>query len=153
MSLVTIREVPSDSAILAGLIAQLDVYLSGLYNEDEIYTVDFSNPKTKDMIFVLAYDGDEAIGCGGIRILDARTAELKRFFVVPDKRKGGVAGEMYRYLERRAAELGCSVMRLETGDPQFEAVTFYKKHGYYAIEPFGEYVGCKSCLCMEKVLA
>ncbi|MHA7966435.1 GNAT family N-acetyltransferase [Paenibacillus sp. CAU 1782] len=149
---ILIKEVPSDSADLAELIAALDLYLLGLYRPEEIYTVDFADPKTKDMIFVVAYDGDRAIGCGGIRLLDAESVELKRFFVVPDMRRGGVAGSIYRYLEERAAGLGCRIMRLETGEPQHEAVTFYQKYGYYKIEPFGEYEGCESSLCMEKVL-
>ncbi len=149
---ILVKEVPSDCGDLAELIAELDLYLLGHYSPEEIYNVDFADPKTKDMIFVVAYAGERAIGCAGIRQLNAETAELKRFFVVPDMRRGGVAGIIYRYLEERAAGLGCRIMRLETGEPQHEAVSFYQKNGYYKIEPFGEYEGCISCLCMEKVL-
>jgi GNAT superfamily N-acetyltransferase len=148
-----IKEVSCDSPDLAELIAALDLYLSGIYPAEEIFTVDFTDPKTKEMIFVVAYDGERAIGCGGIRLLDADSAELKRFFIVPDMRRGGIAGSICRYLEKRAAGLGCRIMRLETGEPQHEAVAFYKKNGYYKIEPFGEYEGCASSLCMEKVLS
>ena len=145
-------EVKPDSPDLARLIAKLDNYLSDLYPQDEIFGVELSDPKTEEMTFVLAYLDGVPVGCGGIRRLDERTVELKRFFVEPTLRRQGVAGRVFGYLEQVAERLGCSVMRLETGAPQFESVNFYKKLGFYEIERFGEYVDCESSLCMEKVL-
>ena len=40
-------------------------------------------------------------------------------------------------------------IRLEAGAPQPEAIAFYKKHGYYEIEKFGEYVECESSFVMR----
>jgi putative acetyltransferase len=43
-------------------------------------------------------------------------------------------------------------IRLEAGAPQPEALHFYKKHDYYEIDRYGEYVACDSSLCFEKRL-
>lgn len=150
MEQLTIQAVRPGHADLAGLIAKLDGYLQELYPPDEIFGVDFSDPKTEEMMFAVAYWDGAPVGCGGIRRLDADTVELKRFYVEPHMRRQGVAHQVFRYLEKQASELGCSVMRLETGAPQFESVAFYKKRGFYEIERFGEYVDCESSLCMEK---
>ena len=70
----------------------------------------------------------------------------------PEARNRGIAGRMLRYLEDKAGFARLCAIRLETGVPQLEAVAFYKKNGYYAIEPYGEYIGCPSSLCFEKRL-
>lgn len=153
MENLVLKTVSPDNKDLAGLIGKLDDYLAGLYPQDEIFGVDLSDPKTEEMTFVLAYWDGVPVGCGGIRRLDGRTAELKRFFVEPSMRRQGVARQVFRYLEQEAERMGFSAMRLETGAPQFESVNFYKKQGFYEIERFGEYVNCESSLCMEKILA
>lgn len=150
---ISVREVTSDDKALQALIVRLDEYLSGLYTADEIFTVDFSDPATRSMVFAVAYWNDRPVGCGGIRRLDGDAAELKRFYVEPDVRRLGIAGKLFRYLERRASELGHTLLRLETGEPQFESIRFYRKQGFYEIERFGEYADCESSYCMEKPIS
>ncbi len=150
---VVVKAVPAEDAALAALIARLDAYLAGLYPADEIFGVDFADPATRSMAFAVAYMDGRPVGCGGIRSLDAATAELKRFYVEPDVRRAGIAGSVYRYLENRAAELGHTLLRLETGEPQFESIRFYGKQGFYPIPRFGEYVHCESSYCMEKKIS
>ncbi|MGR7945417.1 MULTISPECIES: GNAT family N-acetyltransferase [unclassified Paenibacillus] len=153
MSKLVIKEVPSASADLAYLIAKLDRYLEGIYPAEEIFSVDFSDPKTEEMVFAVAYWDGVPVGCGGIRRLEASMVELKRFFVEPDMRRKGIAKSLFHWLEQRAGHLGCAVMRLETGAPQVESVAFYSSQGFYEIERFGEYVDCHSSFCMEKKIA
>ena|GEM_PF-316600 len=147
---VVVREVSANDECLSMLIAQLDDYLAGLYPPGEIFGVDFSDPSTSSMVFAVAYLEGRPVGCGGIRSLDGDTAELKRFYVVPDVRR---AGKVYRFLEKRAAERGHSRLRLETGEPQFESIGFYRKQGFYEIDRFGEYAECESSYCMEKIIS
>lgn len=150
---VVVREVSANDECLSMLIAQLDDYLAGLYPPGEIFGVDFSDPSTSSMVFAVAYLEGRPVGCGGIRSLDGDTAELKRFYVVPDVRRAGIAGKVYRFLEKRAAERGHSRLRLETGEPQFESIGFYRKQGFYEIDRFGEYAECESSYCMEKIIS
>ncbi|MNG15924.1 putative N-acetyltransferase YsnE [compost metagenome] len=103
-------------------------------------------------VFVVAYEGNTAIGCGAYLPLDDSSVELKRFYVEPDKRGTGVAAEIFRYLSDKARALGYTSLKLETGDEQPEAIRFYTKNGFNRIDRYGKYVDSKSSVCMEKVL-
>lgn len=149
----TIVQVAHDNTDLHELIRRLDEDLAERYsNPEEVFKVDFSDPKVKDMIFMVAYIDGVAVGCGGIRPLDEAAVELKRFYVDPGQRRKGIAGAVLAALENEAIAMNRRIMRLEAGAPQPEALHFYASKGYYEIERFGEYADCESSLCYEKVL-
>ncbi|NIK69503.1 GNAT family N-acetyltransferase [Paenibacillus sp. BK720] len=148
-----IIQVTHDNKDLHELIRKLDEDLAERYsNPDDVFTVDFSDPKVKDMIFMVAYLGGTPVGCGAIRPLDEESVELKRFYVDPGFRRQGIAGAVLSALEDQAVAMNRRVMRLEAGAPQPEALRFYASKGYYEIDRFGEYADCESSLCYEKVL-
>lgn len=89
--------------------------------------------------FVLALDGEEPVGCGGLRRLGERVAELKRMYVVPGARRRGVARQMLEFLEACAATVGYEEVWLETGTEQPEAIDLYSSAGYVPITPYGEF--------------
>ena len=103
-----------------------------------------------DGVFVIAWRDGQAIGCGAIRPLEPGFAELKRMYVRPEARRKGVAREILAALERKAAELGYSSIRLETGDVQPEAVALYTSAGYSAVECYGEHKEDPHSRCFEK---
>jgi GNAT superfamily N-acetyltransferase len=111
-------------------------------------------PSAADIaFFVVAADPDGVpVGCGGLRRLDAGTGEVKRMYVVPERRGTGVAAAVLAALEAQARELGWTRLRLETGDAQPDAMAFYAKHGYHPIPRFGAYADEPSSRCFEKVL-
>ena len=100
--------------------------------------------------FVIAWDGGMPVGCGAIRPFDAGTAELKRMYVRPGARRRGVARAILRELERIAANLGYSAIRLETGDVQPEAIALYTAESYQRIENYGEHAEDPRSRCFEK---
>jgi GNAT superfamily N-acetyltransferase len=103
--------------------------------------------------FVVATDPDGTpLGCGGLRRLDAATGEVKRMYVLPERRGTGVAGAVLRSLEDHARSLGWTHLRLETGTEQPDAVRFYTRHGYLPIPCFGHYAGSDLSLCFEREL-
>ncbi len=55
-------------------------------------------------------------------------------------------------LEREAAKLGVTLMQLETGIKQPEAIALYRKLGYAERGPFGTYQPDPLSLFMEKRL-
>ncbi|WP_083613588.1 GNAT family N-acetyltransferase [Paenibacillus sp. P46E] len=140
---------------LRALIDRLDDELKSRYPHETIYVVDFSDPKVREMTFVVAYAGDKPVGCGGLRPLaeDSSSMELKRFYVDPDTRQQGIANRMLLDLEQRAAAAGCREIRLETGIKQPEAIALYVKHGYRPIDLFGPYIGDPDSLCYGKILS
>ena len=102
-------------------------------------------------IFLVAYDGDEPIGCGGLRPLAEQglpgQAEVKRMYVVPERRGRGGRGDggvvvaelVLVALEDVAREKGWRVLRAQTSKAMEQAMRFYEKHGYVRGEIFGGY--------------
>lgn len=104
-------------------------------------------------VFLVARaDDGTAIGCGGLRGLDAHTAEIKRMYVDPRHRGNGASTALLRALEREASECGISRLLLETGPAQPDAIRFYEREGYERIENFGPYRGEPLSVCYARSL-
>lgn len=104
-------------------------------------------------IFVVAYDGDEPIGSGGLRALDGTHGEIKRMYVVPARRGTGVSTALLRKLEELARGLGWDRLVLETGIRQPDAMRLYEREGYVSIPAFGYYADDPYSRCYEKQLS
>ncbi|EHS58687.1 GNAT family N-acetyltransferase [Paenibacillus sp. Aloe-11] len=152
MSKLTIVKVKSDHADLHELIQKLDEDLLKRYPADEIYLVDFSNPKVKEMIFAVVYMDARPVACGGLRPIVAEEMELKRFYVDPSYRRQGIAVSLLSFLEDEARKRGTLRIKLETGAAQPEAIALYTKQDYEPIERFGEYEHDVNSLCYGKKL-
>ncbi|MEA2190232.1 MAG: hypothetical protein QOI73_353 [Solirubrobacteraceae bacterium] len=86
--------------------------------------------------FVVGYEDDVAVCCGGIKRLPDGACEIKKMYVAEAARGRGVARELLVELERRARELGYAIARLDTGPRQPRARRMYERAGYRAIENF-----------------
>jgi GNAT superfamily N-acetyltransferase len=93
-----------------------------------------------------------AVGCGALRRLDPATGEIKRMYVAPSARGGGVGARILAELERHARALGLRRLVLETGERQASAVRLYERAGFVRIPCFGEYAAAPLSLCMGKDL-
>lgn len=90
---------------------------------------------------------------GDVEALGRRSsAEIKRMYVDPAARGRGLARAMLAHLERAAAAAGASVMILETGAAQPEAIALYESSGYQAIPGFGFYRDADLSRCLARVL-
>lgn len=90
------------------------------------------------------------IGCGAITTLDERTAHFKRVFVRPGFRGHGFGRLIMNALEEKAAELGYSVLFLETADKQLEAIGMYTSLGYERVPCAGRVTCSEQSICFEK---
>jgi GNAT superfamily N-acetyltransferase len=86
--------------------------------------------------FLIAYSGDDAVGCGGFKRLDAKTAEIKRMFVAPEARGHGLGRRILDELEEGARKAGYDVIRLDTGDRLPVAIHLYRSAGYREIPDY-----------------
>jgi GNAT superfamily N-acetyltransferase len=86
--------------------------------------------------FIVGFEDDVAVCCGGVKRLSADACEIKKMFVATPARGRGVARELLEELERRARALGYAVARLDTGPRQARAQRMYERAGYAAIENF-----------------
>lgn len=95
--------------------------------------------------FVTVHDGTfaGAIGCGGIRELDAATSaprrvEVKHLWVQPRARGLGAGRALLAELERRAIARGATHLVLDTNASQREAEALYRSSGFDEIEPYND---------------
>ena len=139
-----------DDPIVLELIAELNDELDEMYPEPGANH--FSLP-TADQ-FLVAWQGDEAVGCGAIRVIEPGVAEIKRMYVRPTLRGRHIGGMVLRALETTALGLGCHRLVLETGTRQVEAMALYQRHGFAEIPCWGEYLhSAQTSTCLGKDLA
>ncbi|MGO4544047.1 GNAT family N-acetyltransferase [Paenibacillus sp. 2TAB23] len=149
---LVLNNVSPDHADLQKLICLLDQDLLQRYPQEEIFGLDFSDENISDVSFLVAYLYGIPVGCGAIKPYDKHSTELKRFFVEEPYRNKGIARELLSELEMRAKSMNFRSMKLEAGEAQPEALGFYRKHGYEAIDRFGPYQDNESSVCLEKQL-
>ncbi|WP_326552413.1 GNAT family N-acetyltransferase [Micromonospora sp. NBC_01813] len=107
-------------------------------------------PLHDDARYLVCVVSGRAVGCGAIRSLDGRTAEITRMYVRPAYRGRGIARHLLTALEESAYALGHTVFRLETGSYLPAALHLYATAGYAQIPVYGEYVGNPYSVCFEK---
>jgi putative acetyltransferase len=100
--------------------------------------------------FAIAYVRGEPVGCGAVVAVAPGVGEVKRMWVDPAHRRSGIARRILAALERTAERMDISVLILETGLRQPEAISLYEGHGYTRTEPYGEYIGNPTSVCYEK---
>jgi GNAT superfamily N-acetyltransferase len=80
--------------------------------------------------WLVLYDGDAAVACGGLRPLAPGVAEIKRMFVTAPARGRGHARTLLGELECLAAQDGRERVRLYTTEVLREARALYSACGY-----------------------
>lgn len=87
-------------------------------------------------VFLLARDATGApCACGGMRRVDAGTAEIKRLYVHPGARGQGIGGALLRELEQRARGKGYRRLRLDTGG-HAPALGLFNAAGFHEIADY-----------------
>jgi putative acetyltransferase len=136
---VTIERVTAPTDEIRQLVAGLDQALSGPYLPEQRHALSLDELFGDNVRFFAARVDGIAVGCGGVAFYDG-FAEVKRMFTRPAARRQGVAAALLRRLEAEARGAGHSVLRLETGMYQAEAIEFYEREGFERCEAFGDYV-------------
>jgi ribosomal protein S18 acetylase RimI-like enzyme len=86
--------------------------------------------------FLLVFEDEDPVACGGLRTLEPGLGEIKRMYVVPAARRRGHARRLLSALEESAREAGLSRVRLDTNAQQPEAVALYQACGYAEIADY-----------------
>jgi putative acetyltransferase len=137
---VTIERVAVATDEIRELLDELNAALSGPYLPEQHHYVPFEQLFEDNVRFFAARVDGVAVGCGGVAFYDG-FAEVKRMFTRPTARRLGVAAAVLRKLEAEAKGAGYTVLRLETGMYQDEAIAFYERKGFTECAAFGDYLG------------
>jgi GNAT superfamily N-acetyltransferase len=145
---------PFDSPDAVALCDAQQRELNGLYGEADIGpSRDAGMFAPPDGVFLVVRDDDDrALACGGVARYDDRRGELKRMYVVPERRGRGLGRRVLEELEQQARDLGYVAVVLETGDRQAAALALYESSGYERIPCYPPYDTRELSLCFEKRL-
>jgi GNAT superfamily N-acetyltransferase len=150
-----LRDEPSDGAASRALweeyMALVASRLPGFRPTEEIFATPeaFTGPGTA---WLVGYQGDAAVCCGGLRPLaDDGVGEIKRMFVTADARRRGIGRALLRALEGRASAFGCRHVRLFTTEVLVEARALYESAGYRVVGTVPD--GDRIDLWLEKTLS
>lgn len=101
---------------------------------------------------IVCYEDEIAVGCGAFKEYEPTVAEIKRMFVLPEKRGKGIASTVLKALEIWAKENDFQQAILETSNQLTNAISLYQKSGYEIIPNYGQYIDVESSVCMKKIL-
>lgn len=102
--------------------------------------------------FWVAFDDGVPVGSVALAPLGQSRAELDMMYVASTHRRMGIADALLRALEARARSVGTAEIMLRAGDPQPEALAFYRAAGFVEAERFGRWLHDDTALCFRKVL-
>lgn len=148
----TIKRTDSTNPDFRQLVVELDKDLAIRDGDESEFFAQY-NQITHIQHVVVAYDTSQnAVGCGAIKTYSDHLMEVKRMYVLPEKRGHGIASLVLKELEVWTQELGATGCILETGIKQPEAIRLYEKNGYQLIPNYGQYTGVESSRCFQKKL-
>ena len=87
---------------------------------------------------LLAFEDGEPIGTACVRRIGADTCEIKRMWVEPRHRRGGIGRAMLDRLIREARTAGYARMRLDSPEFMTAAHGLYRSSGFIDIAPYPE---------------
>jgi putative acetyltransferase len=157
MTIVITAERP-DTPDALQLIDELENTLDPLYPSESRHGYGVDKLLREGVAFFVLREDGAAVACGGVQFFngkhgEASYAELKRMYVRLQYRRRGHAKRILEYLAEHARQRGVTVLRLETGIHQHEAIGLYERWGFVRIPPFGPYTDDPLSVYFEKRLA
>jgi len=125
--------------------------MDGLYPPENNYMLDVADLMKRDITFLVARRGPEALGCAAIARREGY-AEIKRMWVTPQARGLKLGRRLLDALEAIARAEAIPVLMLEAGDQQPEALGLYRSAGFEICPAFGDYPEGPPSVFMRKGL-
>ena len=137
------RAVAADTGEAADLLAAMVAEMAELYDGLDLNAPDMPKAGPTELgppggVFLVGYRGGVPVCGGGIKRLPDGACEIKRMYVVPHARRGGVARALLAALEGAARSLGYRIARLDTGSRQPHAQALYEASGYRRVINFND---------------
>lgn len=139
------------------VIALLRDHLQGMAElspPESIHALGLDALKQPQISFWSAWDGEELLGCGALKRLDAEHGEIKSMRTADAHRRRGVAAAMLEHILAEAARRQYRRLSLETGsmDGFGPARSLYARYGFGYCGPFADYRDDPNSVFMSKTL-
>lgn len=126
------------------VVALLNVHFQGMLAnspKDSCHFLDLSGLRAPGVTFWAAWDGEDLLGCGALKQLDAGHGEVKSMRTAAEHLRRGTGAALVSHILRVARERGYKRLSLETGSgAAFDAAhALYRQFGFTECGPFGDY--------------
>lgn len=151
-SVISITAESPQQPEVEALLKASDAYFTSLYPDSGTsHLWSAEELAAPEVTLLVARSAGTAVGCAALVENDG-WAEIKRMFIDPAGRGAGLGRRLLQALESEACDRGISVLRLETGIHQAEAIALYRAAGFDERDVFGAYQPDPLSLFMEKRL-
>ncbi len=139
--MITIREGGLDAPQVQDL---LRLHASGMLANspaESCHFLDLSGLQAADVTFWSAWEGEDLLGMGALKQLDATHGEVKSMRTVPAQLGKGVGAAVLEHILATARARGLTRLSLETGTGSAFAPAhrLYQRYGFVPCAPFGSY--------------
>ena len=132
---------PADRAAqvcLAAYYAELDARFAGGFRVELSRDPDAADLVRPRGVFIVAFDGDQPVGCIALKGTNSGYAEIKRMWTASDQRGSGLAKRLMEAAEDAAQDLGITLLRLDTNSALTDAIAIYRHWGWREIPRFND---------------
>ena len=138
---IEVAEAGSEEArsLVAAYVAEVAATFPGGFNPDASVAADPDElTPPRGTFLVVRSDDGAAVGCGGVKLLDPDTAEVKRMWLHRSTRGQGLGRRLLDALEAAARELGATRAVLDTNGELAAALALYRTTGWVEVEPYND---------------
>ena len=137
------------------IAALLQEHLEDMYATsppDSVHALDLTALRQPEITFWTLWDGDSLAGCGAMKHLSPRHAEIKSMRTAGTYRGQGVASAILQHIIHEAEQRAYQRLSLETGSMAFFAPArrLYMRFGFTLCGPFGDYIDDPNSVFMTK---
>jgi putative acetyltransferase len=138
--------------------ALLEEHLRNMHSlspPESVHALDLDGLRRPEITFWTVWSDGALLGCGALKALDDRHAEIKSMRTATAHRRSGVAQAMLQHILAEATQRRYTRLSLETGSqPEFEpARRLYRKFGFDDCAPFADYTEDPNSVFMTRSLA
>jgi putative acetyltransferase len=128
--------------------------LSAISPPESMHALDIDALRKPEITFWSAWVGEELVGCGALKELNAQHAEIKSMRTASAHLRKGVASRLLQHIMEEAKRRNYRRLSLETGSmASFEpARRLYAKFGFGNCGPFAGYVEDPNSVFMTREL-